>query len=622
MADNTWIALAAAQASDPTAWSLGVPVAGQRLKWGAGSSNNCSWDLDALTVTADGWVMEVGYGGTISQGAVDIGIGATGYEQNAGVLNANISKDIIDAGNFLQYGGTINGYKVRLKTTGTGKTVSTITTNDFERVWNTGQIAWESTKLNVARIQNDASAIISISANKQLCWDKWAAPYTYANNGEINGDGLLLLAINVVDATINLGIVNCNVEVATHTAARNNRKLTLLANATLGKNLLVRSEHPTYTITLHHGTNYQLEVDGLTTLGARGIMTQGTGQWSLDGGYVQNGASSVFNQGGNINANGISVTAGSYVGHDSYQIYNSGNLYVTTGWSSYKGNVRMLTDGTTISGNTFEVNACYIKANVALSVPTLYIDVTTSIDLGKTLTIANGSTYNHTSVSPAFWLNSGNVAGEGTLKWYHNSGNQTMVPGNITCKFYLLGGSTNNCSVTLGEDMAPSSITIRSEHATYTASLILNGHTITSTAIDIKIRGILTGSGIINASVVVESGGSLAMTDGIIRAPSFDSSAGSLSLGTTVYEQDGSGTVKLGAGQSFYDVEAPVEPLDLASNITITRNYVHARTEVLNGFDLILTDPNKEVWLFRPKEILAGQWNDTTQLMGQYDGTN
>lgn len=121
----------------------------------------------------------------------------------------------------------------------------------------------------------------------------------------------------------------------------------------------------------------------------------------------------------------------------------------------------------------------------------------------------------------------------------------------------------------------------------YTATLDLNGHHLSANGITIGTRGIL-----------------LAGNGTVTNHGDLDASLGQFIARTSQYVQAGPGTVKLGLGQSLYDVDATAYPLTLASDVVIAHAYTYAGDALLNGFALTLlrpwlqTDMRRDGWLW------------------------
>ena len=121
-------------------------------------------------------------------------------------------------------------------------------------------------------------------------------------------------------------------------------------------------------------------------------------------------------------------------------------------------------------------------------------------------------------------------------------------------------------------------MTIYSLHPTYTASLDLNGHSLTARGITVGTRGVLLGG------------------EGVIRNyGDFDSSAGALDAGTSQYVQAGPGTIKLAAGHSFNDliVRSAAAGSSRLSDIKINGIYAHVPPTSSSAF-AITYDATKE----------------------------
>ena len=122
-ADRYWIATSAANWNNTANWSLssggtgnaGVPGAGDVAIFdGAGGANgDCNIDATVSQTTGGGFNIGSGYSGTISQGAVTITVGSTGWTQAGGTFNGgsnpiNINGPVaLSGGTFTSTSGTL-----------------------------------------------------------------------------------------------------------------------------------------------------------------------------------------------------------------------------------------------------------------------------------------------------------------------------------------------------------------------------------------------------------------------------------------------------------------------------------------------------------------------------------
>jgi hypothetical protein len=152
-----------------------------------------------------------------------------------------------------------------------------------------------------------------------------------------------------------------------------------------------------------------------------------------------------------------------------------------------------------------------------------------------------------------------------------------------------------------------STLSISSLDATATMSLNLAGFTLTCTTLTVGVRGILS------------CGTSLIKCSGTI-----DTSAGTLTEGTSTFCLCGTGNVKLAAGHKFYNLIVK-GTYTLTADATISRYYGYWKPLIKGAFTLTLTDATKTYdqwriypicnWRIEPRVFMDSQYLD--RLVGQ-----
>lgn len=107
------------------------------------SVNNCSWDISTAVHSL---TLASGYTGTVTQGNVDINIGAGGYLQQAGTFVPNSAYWVVDAGSFVVNGGGFGG-GLRIELTGIGTSFKTSSNTHTLRV--TGSTTFTGNWFNI-----------------------------------------------------------------------------------------------------------------------------------------------------------------------------------------------------------------------------------------------------------------------------------------------------------------------------------------------------------------------------------------------------------------------------------------------------------------------------------------
>lgn len=349
MATSTWIADGAHGnlASTAENWDT-LPASGRDIIFDGTSVVNCTFDLAVSDFAS--FSMNTGYTGTVTQTA---SFGCTDWILNSGVWTGNINCTLSCSGDISRIAGTFTDYVTNLVMTGIGKTIAlkyrylaslTIGPSASITISQTIGIEGNSTGLQVG---TDASLIIGATTVVS-----WSAGVQFVNNGVISGSGLLEFALMDADQTLIAGVINSPLWFWTRTTATANRTVSLGTNTTLGNAFVIYSAHATYTCTLSHGSNYTLAVAGDVRLGTNpfGIIIQGTGAWTF-GSYTQNGASSVFTQGGYFYCTGLAnISAGTWNVNTTARVaslsQSGGTITVASGYVLYYESTASFSGGT------------------------------------------------------------------------------------------------------------------------------------------------------------------------------------------------------------------------------------------------------------------------------------
>lgn len=658
-----WKAGASGNASTVANWNTALdgsgtdqaPATGDDVIFAQGG--NCTWDIDGATAIPNSITLATGYTGTVTQGDVDISIGAGGFTQQAGTATFNDVKTVTCAGPFSQTAGSLTDSKLNLVMTGAGTTLSKATSGGILSLTANEDMTATSagTFFTVYNLAIATGKILTIAEGKKLHFASASAASALANNGQVAGPGTLVIRRLNNDITMSIGAVTAPVEIYT----AHGGVITMGANWVLGSSLTISSAHATNTITLDLnsksltcaslsiGTRGVLTGTGTLTadsitVGASGLFTDtnvtydktkvvgqtitwtaaeaanasATTSWSLNRAPFHNdnvvfdatstnnclwdidastvtvrsmtlatGYTGTLTQGDvdiGIGAGGFAMASGTFTGNDAKNIIleNNANLTKTGGTFTADKAMLVVSGGNTITGSSIGPRSLTINGTVTLAT-SIRVYHTLSVGADGVLTIGTGATLTLSSYNNANpYSNLGSINGPGTLSlWYYNQ-NENFAFGAVTApmEVRLVGGGAASCTHILSADTTfGSAVKIFSDDGIKTMTLDLAGFNLNARGITVGTRGVLLGG------------------EGVIRNyGNFDSSAGAADFGTSQYVQASGGTIKLGAGQQLYDVEAPSAPLDLASDVTITGKYRHLRSAKLNGFTLTF-DPSKEV---------------------------
>jgi hypothetical protein len=258
------------------------------------------------------------------------------------------------------------------------------------------------------------------------------------------------------------------------------------------------------------------------------------------------------------------------------------NWWIVGGnYSSDSGHVSLFTlkmkmtgDGTTISFGDYFYSV-WFDANIT-STSTIKIRYYSSsifkVSDGKTLTCGDNAIYVYAYSPFASFKNYGNITGTGTLKFVHKL-NLTASMGNIEnpVLIMLLDSLSSTSSMILENDtVLGSTLTVQSEHDTYTMTLDTNGHNLSCTDLTLKDRGIfLGGSGTHTIS------GSL---DAVATDSDFDPETSTVILGGT------NQNIQLNADDSFYDLAIQSNDTNCLTSINVTHDLYFIDREPLMSY--------------------------------------
>ena len=409
-------------------------------------------------------LMTINSAGTITQ-ASDFTVNSN-FILTTGTLTGSVSYVMTVGGDFTKNGGTANS--VTLKMTTDGKSINLNAPTGFIGLYFYGNTALQETVwTSINGIIVDTGKTVTVANGKGLYMTSLSV--TFTNLGVIAGTGTGAFQYHFYnnDRTVTFGTITCPVSIFSQTTANGNRICTLGADTTFGSTLNVYSmdSGAIYTTSLIAGaSNRLLTVTGLTTLGARGICTQGTGNWMFNGGITINGASAVFTQGGKVWVNGTTtVTLGTLTGNTP-TLWNCSGDFIQTGGAITDNKLSLSMWGTSKSlspsptggsgGGTLFVQTLEIYGTITVT-ESFYAYNGLKIGSGKTLSINIGKTVYIKSYSAEPYSNAGTINGLGVAQFYIRSNpSKTITFGTINCPVQILGlgGSTTNPTIIMGSD--------------------------------------------------------------------------------------------------------------------------------------------------------------------------
>ena len=570
-------------------WSpAGTPTTGDNLIFDGTSSTSCTLDTALTFGTVS---LNTGYGGTVTQGSVDIG--SSDVTVSAGTLTGSSSQYWNCSGSFLNNGTGAITNTLRLVMQTDGKTISFKDTSQnpiYLRISGNTTINSNMDLKGPSTLIIDSGKTLTIATSCTF-FQRYYSGSVFTNSGSILGPGYIGFRLYDADMSITFGTISASVQMDLHSASAASHTLSLGANATLGSTLSIASSHASNTLTLSHGTNYTLSVTGLTTLGTRGIMTQGTGTWAFTGGYTQSGASSVFTQGGNVTSGDVSISSGTTTGSASYTWTCSG-AFSDTGGTFTSDVFKLIMTGASKVMTNNNGNITFNSLQISNNISTVGSGAwrvrtgTFTIDTNCTLSLGIGTTFQQMYGYGAgnALSNSGIIGGLGTFKIsIRDDTPSTIAFGTINAPVLMNGAADMGGSRTLTLLASPtfgSTFTLQSDHASNTMTLDLSAsgnYPLTAYgAITVGTRGILLGRG------------------SLIKCfESFDPHAGTWTPGTSQLVMTGTGTITLAANQTIYDlIDRGV--ITLGANATVSNMYAHVGAMKKGAYTLTLTNPTQE----------------------------
>ena len=466
--DNTWISDGASYSGISTNWQNDSLTTGQNVWFTSAHVGACTWN-NSLGVTSFGsFNIKTGYSGIITLAAT---FSVTSYYQSGGTFTANNAYMVTDSGDFTHIGGTLTSTVLQLKMTGTNKAISLAMPSSFYFaqliVSGTSSLTHGGANTYVTGAMTlaiDPGGILTLV--DYFVWVQYWG--TYTNSGIIAGSALFKIVFNADFTWTAPGTITSPVDIYLHNGAATNKTFTLGAPLSCGP-LTVRSDHITYFATLSTST-YAVSTTTLT-LGARGIITQGTGTITCTN-YTQSGVSSLFTQGGSIDigSGGFWLSDGTFVGSASYNVTDAGNFMHTGG---------------TLTSTVLQLKMTGANKAIHLAMASSFYF--------RLLTIAGSCSFNHTEWpftsafgltvdagailtlnAPFHWVSYwGNYSNNGTINGSYlfdmvYDSNVTWIPGILTCPIYLELhiGSPAYAAVTLLTTLTTYTINVTSTVAT------------------------------------------------------------------------------------------------------------------------------------------------------------
>jgi len=272
-----WKAGASGNASTVANWNTALdgsgtdqaPATGDDVIFAQGG--NCTWDIAGATAIPNSITLATGYTGTVTQGDVDISIGAGGYSQAAGRFTGS-SNWVICQGGFAHTGGVLSAGKPNLEMSGND---TTLRLSDYDKIGKlkiTGERVNFQAPVNGCEVDgvftNTGSVVLSGTFNLPTHL------LSASTIGNISGTGTLSFRYYNTNATIPAMTITCNLKIWSLDISTQNGTLTL-GGAVSCNGLEVSSAHATYTITLDLA-GFNLTARGIT-VGTRGVLLGGEG---------------------------------------------------------------------------------------------------------------------------------------------------------------------------------------------------------------------------------------------------------------------------------------------------------------------------------------------------------
>ena len=561
---KTWAATAAGNASSGSNWSpSGAPTTGDDIVFDSTSTYSCTWDLSG---TFGLFSINSGYTGTITQSA-DFTVSS--FSISSGTFTGSTSYLLTCSGNWAKTGGTVTNNVLRLRMTGDGTSLTGAWDDfGFYFLQVSGNITVDSGLTNPTAtfsLTIDSGKTLTIASGRKFeVINQPPASGAFTNLGTIAGPGTMIFYWSYGSSTVTFGNIGAPVEIKITYAATASRTLTLGSDTTFGSTLNVYSTHSTYTITLDGG-GYTLTVSGLTTLGDRGIMTQGTGTWTFNGELTISGASSQFTQGGDINCTSFTISNGTFTGSTSYW------LTTTSGFTKTGGTITSWTVQWKVNGTqTFLTNAWVYLYSFHLYSGTLSISPSTvngicvyyaanrmRMESGTELIIPSGKYFNDYAYSYGGCYYKGKVSGVGNYcfksissQTSHNMPNMAEGVWTIS-KIYI---STDGTGTT-------KTITFTSSW-TLTGTLILRSGTASTTTYDLAGYSFSFGALVIDTLAILKGS-----TSTITCKGSWTSTAGTFNAQKSTVVFNGTGTQTIQSSTAFNNVTIKNPGVSITANI-------------------------------------------------------
>jgi len=428
------------------------------------STGTCTLSSGTKTLQVDGLVTLGNYG-AISSGTAGVtfngGLTINGtnalFTQGGNVdINGNVTNT---AGTFTGAGGTTywvtcSGNWIGTAGTKTADVLRLDLDGDGSQVFSTGTILFKDLSFSAnITMQSDVyvGGTLTIDSSCTVTTNNGATTYTLylvgnatntatiANSGTIGGTGAFSILFQTTgDADIatlgTLGTISTATTI-TNLSTSNNRTVTMNISGTCGSTLTITGS-ASNTAILTASATITLGVTGLTTLSTRGVITQGTGAFTLTGGLTINGTNALFTQGGAITCTGnFALTSGTFTASAGIFTFNKTSLQTITGAPVF---ATMATSG---SGTKVEGS---FSATTVTTVAGTYIIATTWAG-----TANNYRIYVHTGES----LNKSTITTD-----FSSSSNVTLKRGSFACNETAAANSividsgttfTNNAGITL-----------------------------------------------------------------------------------------------------------------------------------------------------------------------------
>lgn len=299
-----------------------------------------------------------------------------------------------------------------------------------------------------------------------------------------------------------------------------------------------------------------------------------TGVLTIAAGY-----SGTITQSSDMYISGYSQAAGTLSTNLLYTMYLSGN-YTKTGGTP--GAVKLVTSGidkiisshadmgfwsiTNTGSITIQGGLTYLSCGNVFN-------NSGTINLVKKLWLIPDASVTYT------YVNTGIIQGTGTLE-IRTSISRNLDLGVVNCPLILSlknNASANRIYTLINDLVCSSSLSITDYDTTETLTLDLNGHSLTASSITVGTRGILQCG------------------EGTITTGSLDSSAGAITEETAKWIFNGTGNLKMAAGQKLYDVITRAKAnVTMLSDVEVSNELIRCADNIREGaFALTMDCPDK-----------------------------